>query len=218
MIKHYPLLDCAEPALVIIAQLRNQQIIPTQDEMLATITHFTEGASQQHLSEKQIHIASYLLCTAIDEAYYASNTATIDDNNLLGHYHHDNKGGEKFFVFLEQLLQAPENHQALLQLSFLCLASGFQGKYALVEQGTEILLKKRKQVFNALEKTNLAPSPVNKITQKKKYPLMKWIISLIAVAALLSVGFHYLLGNRVALLQSHLQQVIVKNQSMEHKS
>src|SRR5690606_28779404 len=45
-------------------------------------------------------------------------------------------GGEKFFQLLERLSRNPVKHLHLLELMYLCLSLGFEGKYRVMPRGT----------------------------------------------------------------------------------
>lgn len=49
--------------------------------------------------------------------------------SLLSSFHNETFGGEKFFQLLDRLSKNPVKHLPMLELMYLCLALGFEGKY-----------------------------------------------------------------------------------------
>lgn len=55
--------------------------------------------------------------------------------SLLSSFHNETFGGEKFFQLLERLSRNPVKHLAMLELMYLCLSLGFEGKYRVMPRG-----------------------------------------------------------------------------------
>ncbi len=51
--------------------------------------------------------------------------------SLLVTFHREAAGGEKFFQILDRVSGEPQRYRALLELLYVCLALGFEGKYRL---------------------------------------------------------------------------------------
>jgi type VI secretion system protein ImpK len=54
---------------------------------------------------------------------------------LLNLFHNEGWGGEKFFQILDRLLQQAAGHVDLLELLYLCMAMGLEGKYRVQAAG-----------------------------------------------------------------------------------
>lgn len=54
-------------------------------------------------------------------------------------FHNETSGGEKVFLILDRLLQAPAQNIDSLELIYLCLSLGFEGKYKLNDRGRQEL-------------------------------------------------------------------------------
>ena len=50
-------------------------------------------------------------------------------------FHNETWGGEKFFVLLSRLTDRPGNNRDLLELLYVCLALGFEGRYRVLQNG-----------------------------------------------------------------------------------
>ncbi|MEA9979623.1 type IVB secretion system protein IcmH/DotU [Pseudomonas sp. 5S4] len=90
--------------------------------------------AESHLLDQ----ASYVLCTALDEAAVRTQLPAVEGatkkndwsaTSLLYRMHKETFGGEKFFVLLSALRSNPVKNLDLLELMYLCLALEFQGKY-----------------------------------------------------------------------------------------
>lgn len=137
--------------------------------------------------------AHYVLCTVLDEFYYQ---VTARDPfltpSLLSRYHQDTQGGETFYRYLDEALADPEKNRDLLELFYLCLAVGFKGKYALAENGLEILWNKRQQLAAYVGQTFEVPvlSPSVSLPQKKSFPWGKVFMGVLLVVSFSYAGFY----------------------------
>lgn len=119
-------------------QLRNRLIRELQD--------FKQQAQQILGDQKKVTQASYILCTALDDA--AMNTpwaheANWSQHNLLSTFHNEVIGGERFFALLKRLGKNPAENIELLELMYLCLSLGYEGSYRIAQNGQNTLTRIR---------------------------------------------------------------------------
>lgn len=133
-----PLIAAANPLLMTVASLRpgsapgNVEALRTR--LLDMVKEFDGACVQAGVSEEHLHLARYALCTLIDETIQRtawSHAANWAQRSLSIHFFKDNKGGEKFFVILDKLVQSPSKYAWLLQLFYVCLSLGFMGRYLM---------------------------------------------------------------------------------------
>jgi type VI secretion system protein ImpK len=108
------------------------------DRLSSGITAFETHALHQGVEASQVMSARYVLCSVIDEAVVTTAWGSRSDwskTSLLSRFHNETFGGEKFFRLLERLSRDPVKHLALLELMYLCLSLGFEGKYRIMERG-----------------------------------------------------------------------------------
>jgi type VI secretion system protein ImpK len=77
-------------------------------------------------------VARYILCTFVDSAVLNTPWGTQGDwagQSLLVMFHREVGGGEKFFDILDRLRTDPTRYINLIELVFICLALGYEGKY-----------------------------------------------------------------------------------------
>jgi type VI secretion system protein ImpK len=72
------------------------------------------------------------------------------NSSLLSAFHAETKGGETFFALLQRFEQAPARHLPMLELIYLCLALGFEGKYQLERRGTHELEQIRDSLYRQI--------------------------------------------------------------------
>ncbi|HET7526857.1 MAG TPA: type IVB secretion system protein IcmH/DotU, partial [Burkholderiaceae bacterium] len=132
-----PLLAAAGPLLALQAQLRattaHHDRPGLQRQLLALIGEFEERARASGVSKPQITAARYLLCTFIDEAIAATPWgahAPAGTKGLLQEFHDDESGADKVFELLERLSADPQANAPLLELFYVCISLGLQGRYA----------------------------------------------------------------------------------------
>lgn len=108
------------------------------DRLSSGITAFEAHALHQGAEDRQVMSARYVLCSVIDEAVVTTAWGSRSDwskSSLLSRFHNETFGGEKFFQLLERLSRDPVKHLAMLELMYLCLSLGFEGKYRVMERG-----------------------------------------------------------------------------------
>ncbi|BAP45738.1 type IVB secretion system protein IcmH/DotU [Pseudomonas sp. LJDD11] len=102
------------------------------------VRQFEWQALRDGIDSEQLNTARYVLCTVLDEQVVTTEWGRQSDwaqNSLLSHFHNETFGGDKFFRLLEQLSRNPVRHLPLLELMYLCLALGFEGRYRVRNAG-----------------------------------------------------------------------------------
>lgn len=109
-----------------------------QERLSAEIKLFEHRLVQQGVESSQVMAARYVLCTALDEAVATTpwgNESEWSSMSLLSSFHNETFGGEKFFQLLDRLSRNPVKHLPLLELMYLCISLGFEGKYRVMPRG-----------------------------------------------------------------------------------
>lgn len=219
-----PLVQAATPLLVLAGRLRGQvaqaDIDALRRQTTQEIRAFEDRARAAGLPPEDILAARYALCTVIDEA--VMNTpwgaqSGWSSQSLLVTFHKEAAGGEKFFQVLERVSGEASRYVSLLELLYVCLALGFEGKYRLDSRGAAKLadikadLYRRIQSVRGPAETNLSPHWRGVEDQRNAVlrfvPL--WIVAA-ASAALLILGyvlFSGALSSRAAPVNATLAQV-----------
>jgi type VI secretion system protein ImpK len=101
-------------------------------QLLARVEEFEVEARAGGVPRPKIVAARYLLCTFIDEAVAATPWGASDawsERTLLQEFHDEPWGGEKAFKLLERMGEDIAANADVLELFYVCLALGFEGRY-----------------------------------------------------------------------------------------
>ncbi len=137
-----PLVQAAAPLLAAAPRLRvtarHPNPLALRDSLADSVRRFEAGARAQGLPNEQVIAARYVLCTLLDEA--ASSTpwggsGAWSAQSLLVQFHNESWGGEKVFQLLTRLAENPAQHRNLLELVYVTLSLGFEGRYRVLDNG-----------------------------------------------------------------------------------
>lgn len=219
-----PLVNNAAVLLGLISSLRS---LPYHADAASLRAHIVEEIKSFEVNTRNlgatpedIFTARYLLCAVLDETVLSTNwggESTWSKQSLLSTFHNETWGGEKFFLILDRLLQDPARHINLLELIYLCLSFGFEGKYRVLEGGRSKLDERREQLHIRLQQLRgeyvreLSPHwQAAKITVKRKQGgLPLWLIGAVSIGLLviLYASFSLLLGKAGQPLTEQLQAI-----------
>jgi type VI secretion system protein ImpK len=131
-----PLLGAANVLLALIPQLRATTSHPDpaklQRQLLARVTDFEITAQGSGVPQQKVVAVRYVLCTFIDEVVAATpwgGSGAWAENSLLQEFHAERDGGEKAFKLLERLGEDVAANIDVLELFYVCIALGFEGRY-----------------------------------------------------------------------------------------
>lgn len=132
-----PLIGAAGELLALVPQLRattaHADRAALRRQLLERVAAFEERARASGVGKPQVAAARYLLCTFIDEVI-AGTPWGADPmpgvKGLLQAFHEDASGAAKSFELLDRLSAEPQPNRDLLELFYVCLALGFEGRHA----------------------------------------------------------------------------------------
>ncbi|MDJ0806355.1 MAG: type IVB secretion system protein IcmH/DotU [Gammaproteobacteria bacterium] len=140
------LVVAAGPLLSLLGKLRNtpthRDVAGLRRRMEDELKNFETQALRSGINRETVNAARYSLCTVIDEIVLNTpwgNESSWSTESLLILFHNEAWGGEKFFLILERMLKDPPRHVDMLELMYICLSMGFQGKYRVLEGGMRTL-------------------------------------------------------------------------------
>lgn len=93
----------------------------------------------QGLPKETIITARYIICAYLDEMVMSTpwgGQSLWATRNLLMTFHKNNQGGTQFFDIINLLTQSPAMNLDLIELCYLILQLGFQGRYRLSDTGS----------------------------------------------------------------------------------
>ncbi len=137
-----PLLGAAGVLLALAPKLRttmeHDDPAALRVKLLQCIGEFDALATAGGVPRTKITAARYVLCSFIDEVIAQTpwgDGGIWAERNLLQEFHEERWGGEKAFQLLERLGQDAANNADLLELFYVCLELGFEGRYRGVPGG-----------------------------------------------------------------------------------
>jgi type VI secretion system protein ImpK len=219
-----PLVQAAAPLLSAAPRLRAMVRHPNpavlRESLVEAIKRFEAGARAQNLPNEQIVAARYVLCTLLDES--ASSTpwggsGAWSSQSLLVQFHNEGWGGEKVFQLLTRLADNPAQHRNLLELVYMALALGFEGRYKVMDQGRAQLDSVRERLAQIIREQagpaerSLSPQwqGVAAAPQRLRDGLPVWVVAALAalVLVLVFVAFRLSLNVQTDTVFSALQDL-----------
>ena len=218
-----PLLQAAVPLLVLAGRLRGQianaDVESLRRQTIQEIRGFEDRARRAEVPPEDILAARYALCTAIDEAVLNTPWGAQSDwsiQSLLVTFHREAAGGEKFFQILDRVSGEPQRYLALLELLYVCLSLGFEGRYRLDERGPAQLAEVREALYRRIEGVRDGAeaelSPRWKGIEDRRNAVLRflplWIVA--AACALLLVGAYIYFDARLEKLSEPVSASLAK--------
>lgn len=154
-----PLVSAAMPLLAAAPRVRHTARHPNpsglKDALAEGIRKFEAQARAQGLPNEQVIAGRYILCTFLDESAASTpwgGSGAWSANSLLVLFHNETWGGEKVFQLMSKLAENVEGNRHLLELLYVVLGLGFEGRYRVIENGQSQLDGVRQRLAQLLRK------------------------------------------------------------------
>lgn len=218
-----PLVQAAVPLLALAGRLRGQianaDIDSLRRQAIQEIKTFEDRARRAEIPAEDVLAARYALCTVIDEAVLNTPWGAQSDwstQSLLVTFHREGAGGEKFFQILDRVSSEPQRYLALLELLYVCLALGFEGKYRLDERGPARLNEVRETLYRRIESLREAVepelSPRWKGVEDRRNAVLRfvplWVIA--AACAVVLIGAYIYFDTKLAAAAEPVSATLAK--------
>ncbi|MCU9849875.1 type VI secretion system protein TssL, long form [Defluviimonas sp. WL0024] len=132
---------CASPLFSLISRIGNraQHLDPDKlrQSVVAEVRAFENRALQAGIPAQTVKIARYALCAVLDDVVLNTpwgGQSSWGLQSMVGTFHRETVGGDRFFDLLARLEKEPANNLELLEFIYMCLSLGFEGRLR-VEQG-----------------------------------------------------------------------------------
>ena len=223
-----PLVDSASVLITVFEKTRyspkHSNVEGLYQRLVTEIKKFETHAAEQGVKPEIVMTARYLLCTALDEAVL--NTpwgaeSSWPQRTLLTTFHNETAGGEKFFLILDKLRASPMENLQILELIYLCLSLGFEGKYKLAHRGRDTLEQTRDDLFSIIRsyrgeyERSLSPHyrGLGRIKNSLASYIPMWVVAVSAGVLLLLAysGFNYALHYSSAPMVQQLTDISNNN-------
>ncbi|HEU0200449.1 MAG TPA: DotU family type VI secretion system protein [Burkholderiaceae bacterium] len=218
-----PLLAAANPLLNLVPQLRasatHANPAALREQLAQAIRRFDTEARAAGVPNEKAIAARYVLCTLLDESAASTpwgGSGVWAHHSLLVLFHNEAWGGEKFFQLLGRLAENPGPNRDLLELMYVCLALGFQGRFAVAADGRNQLEALRERLAQMLRgqagyERELSPRWAGIKPPKKsllgEVPLWVGLAAAGLVLLLVYLGLSIVLNNRSDPVYAGIQAV-----------
>ena len=147
-------LSASAPLLSLLARLRNVLSVP-DPALLRERTVIEFRRFEQQLRERGqpidvIRASHYALCASLDDVVrntpWGSHGAWADIS-LVAAFHGEVRSGERFFDVLAQLCRNQGRFLPVIELMYVCMSLGMQGRYRLAQRGPADLDRLREETY-----------------------------------------------------------------------
>ena len=223
-----PLVSAAMPLLTTAPRIRHMVQHPNpaglKDALAEGIRKFEGQARADGLPNEQIIAARYVLCTLLDESAASTpwgGSGVWSAQSLLVQFHNETWGGEKVFQLMSKLAENIPANRNLLELLYVCLAFGFEGRYRVLDNGRAQLDSVRQRLAQLLRQGRPEPDKALSIRWKGEQAqatrlgdgIPLWVIA--AFTGLLLLGIY--IGFRFSI-NGHSDPVFTALQALDAKT
>ncbi|MGG5820961.1 type VI secretion system protein TssL, long form [Falsiroseomonas sp. HW251] len=161
------LVAAAQPLLQLMGRLRNTVAVPDPGDLreraVAAMRRFEADCRAGGVPMEQLRPAHYALCAALDDVVLNTpwgSQGAWAGRSLISTFHQEVQSGERFFALVQQLQQVPGTNLPVLELMYLCIALGMQGRYRLSPRGPAELDRVREELHAIIVRQRAAqPDP-----------------------------------------------------------
>lgn len=160
------LVAMATPVLALAARLRNHgdgtDPDGLRDRAIQGVEEFRLAATRAGFTGEKLRVAHYLLCATLDDVVLNSAWGAESSwrtQNLQSIFHREAVGGDRVFQLADRLLRSPATNGDLLELAYLCLSLGFEGRMRVRSRGSSELQQRREQLYAAIGQVRGAGEP-----------------------------------------------------------
>jgi len=155
-----PLVAAAAPLLAAGPRVRTTARHPNpaglKDALADGVRKFEAQARSQGLPNEQVVAGRYILCTFLDECAASTpwgGAGAWSAQSLLVQFHNETWGGEKVYQLMSKLAEKVEANRNLLELLYVVLALGFEGRYRVLDNGRAQLDSVRERLVQMLRQS-----------------------------------------------------------------
>lgn len=152
-----PVLAAAAPLLSLLARLGNVLSVPDaaslRDRTAGELRRFDQALRERKLPLDLIRPSHYALCAALDDVVRNTpwgSRGPWADASLVSTFHGEVRSGERYFDLLERMRREIGKFLPVVELMYVCMALGMQGRYRLLPQGPAELDRVREETYAAI--------------------------------------------------------------------
>lgn len=154
-----PLVNAASTLIAVFektrASLAHPDVGGLHQRLVSELKAFEVKAREAGIKPEIILSARYALCTALDEAVLNTpwgSESAWPQRTLLSVFHNETAGGEKFFLILDRMKQQPGENLFILELMYILLSLGFEGKYRVIHRGRDTIEQLRDELYTVIRR------------------------------------------------------------------
>lgn len=160
-----PLARAAAPLFALIVRLKSRAVhrdVPTlRQRVIAEIRAFERRAAADGVDGETLRAARYAVAATVDDVVLNTpwgGRSIWTGQSMVSTFYNETWGGERFFDILDRSLEQPARHVTLLELMYLCLSLGFEGRYRVDPAGAQTLGLVRDRVWRAIRQVRDEPA------------------------------------------------------------
>jgi type VI secretion system protein ImpK len=209
-----PLIAAAAPLLAAAVRIaggrgRNPDPEQLRRAMVEAVRDFERRALATGLDTRSLRAARYALCATLDDIVLSTPWGAASAwpaQSLTSIFHNEVSGGERFFDILDQMQKDLGHHQAVVELMYLCMSIGFEGRYRVLPRGVAALTDLRDSIYRSIRQRRgdfereLSPHwkglalPAARLSGG--VPLWAVALGTVALACAIYAGFNFALAGR----------------------
>ena len=198
-----PILQAAAPLLAIAARLQSTvsqaDVQSLRAQTAQQVRQFEDRLRTAGVPTENAVGARFILCAFFDSAVLNTPWGAHSEwggRSLLLEFHRVRDGGTTFFELMDKFRTEPARYIDLLELQYVCLALGFEGKYSVQDRGAQKLDEIQHDLFRTIRDTRQLRDEELSIqwrgVEDRRNPIFRyvpwWIIGALALAVL-AIGF-----------------------------
>jgi type VI secretion system protein ImpK len=152
-----PLVAAASVLLGLASRVRGtmaqRDVEGLRDRVVRELKTFESKASATGLPRELLRSAHYALSATIDDLVLSTPWGAQSSwakRSMVSTFHNEVVGGERFYEILNHLHKNPGNSAEVLELMYVCLALGFEGRLRITGRGTSEHSRVRDGVYRTL--------------------------------------------------------------------
>ncbi len=161
-----PVVAAASPLLSLLARLRNVATVPDparlRERTVTEVRRYEQALRDAKLPLELIRTSHYAVCASLDDVVQNTpwgSRGPWADASLVSTFHQEVRSGERFFDLLGKLCQTPGKFLPAIELMYLCLSLGMQGRYRVSARGVAELDRLREETYLVILRQRGAAEP-----------------------------------------------------------
>ena len=197
-----PLVAAAGGILGLAPRLRTAsppaEVEQLRERLIAELRQFEARAEAEGAERRSVQLAAWALCALIDDVILNTpwgRHSVWPAQGLVATLFHEVDAGERFFERLTELERDAARHRDLLELMYLCLTLGFEGRFRVQRGSGHGLADVRDNLYRLLRQQTPEPeaelSPhwrgVTAPLERARITVPYWVIGVGTLAVLLVI-------------------------------